>query len=161
MTAMALYIPVAVAVFASAWEGGLRPFHGSTFLSYLVMALLFLMVTIGGVLLFAHAATLAARLISPPALAHEAEILQLRPGGLGARGRAWLRVAKLDLREVVLDPHPGGYLHDLFVTHRAGQALLLATALPKEDAERLARTIAGWLSPSGQEAMHYRKAIAG
>ena len=158
--AVALYAPVAAAVFGSAVEIGQRPFHGATFTSYLLMALLFLVVVTGGVLLFAHAATLGARLISPPALTHDAEIFQVRPGGFGGRGRVWHRFAKLDLREVVLDPHEGGFLYDLLVTHRAGPALLLATALPREDAERLARTIAGWLSSPGQAAMGYRTGMA-
>jgi hypothetical protein len=158
MAGMLLFAPIAIAVATSAFDGGLRSgtLLGSEMLGRVVEQLALVLVACGGLLLLAHAAALAGRLVAPRRVSDDAEVLLVRPGGLGKQGRAELRLAKLDLREVVLEPHTGGYLHDLYVVHRAGPALCVATELPKETAERLGMQLRSWLGP--EAALEYRKA---
>jgi hypothetical protein len=150
--------PVVLVVLAAAVDGSVwsRRLYSSEIVSHLVVLLVLLVVAAGVLWFLSHVTALVGQLIAPRAIRHEGEILEVRPGGLDRRGRAWIRLAKADLGDALLDPHQGGYLHDLLLAHRAGPALLLATEMPPEDAERAAATIAGWLGkPAGGG---YRKA---
>jgi hypothetical protein len=158
--AMTIATPIASVFFVGAVDGEWWSGHvlGSELLWRFIALLVLLFIALVCLRLFSHAAALGARLIAPRKLADGGDVLQVRPGGLSARGRAEVRVAKLDLREVVLEPHAGGYLHDLCIVHRTGLALLLATELPQETAERLGTRVASWLDRAEPGALDYRKA---
>ena len=161
--AMTLATPVATALFAGAFDGEWWSGRvlGSELLWQLIAVLVLLFTALACLRLFSHAAELGARLIAPRKLADGGDVLQVRAGGLRARGRAEVRVAKLDLREVVLEPHEGGYLHDICIVHRTGLALLLATELPRETAQRLGTRVASWLDTPEPGALDYRGSLRG
>jgi hypothetical protein len=160
--AMTLLIPIAIAFFSSAFDGELWSGHvlGSELLWQFLVLLMLLFMLSCCIWLLSHAAAIAERLIAPRRLTNSAEILQIYPGGLSKRGRTEVRIAKLDLREVILEPYAGGYLHDVCIVHRAGPALLLATELPLEVAERLGLQIGSWLGTPERRSLDYRKTAA-
>ncbi len=59
-----------------------------------------------------------------------------RSGGVTARGRAERRIAKVDLREVVLEP-VRGVVFQLWVVHRAGPAFRLDDEILRERGEQV------------------------
>jgi len=157
--AIVLFTPMALALFHSAWYGELRSGQllGSELLWDFVGLLVVSLVALGSYQLFSGAAVLAGRVAAPRRLVNHADVLAVRPGGWSQRGRAEVRIAKADLREVVLEPHAGGYLHDLHLVHRAGLAMVVATEIPQEVAVDLGRRLAGWLGSPAQGDADYRK----
>jgi hypothetical protein len=110
--------------------------------------LLSALVVLGGAALWWFVVTgwarVATAFVAPMRLRDEGDVISLRSGGLGARGRAERRIAKTDLGDVVLEP-VRGVVFQLWVVHRAGPAFQLDAEILREPGERLGGQVRAWL----------------
>jgi hypothetical protein len=146
----ALISLLAAAIGDSAVEGSLL---GGTFLNVVVVlacAALWLFAATGW-------ARVVVAVVAPLRVGDEGEVISLRAGGLDPRGWTERRIAKIDLREVVLEP-VRGVVFQLWVVHRAGPAFRLDAEILGERGERLGGLVGAWIGDRAAGPAGYRSA---
>jgi hypothetical protein len=143
-----LATPFAVVVVGSAMDGSLKG-------GALVETLALLFCASAWIFVATAWARVVAWSVAPLRLRDEGDVISLRSGGLGARGRAERRVAKADLDDVVLEPLRG-VVFQLWVVHRRGPAFRLDAETLRERGERLGGRVRALLGERAGSTAGYR-----
>jgi hypothetical protein len=143
-----IVLPVAIVIVVAVFDGGSKDLIGRLVAGLFALAL--------GFFVLSKAWDTLVDVLAPYRIDEDDEVVRVRLGGLGRRGRREIPIAKADLRDAVLEPRKDGR-RDVWIVHKAGPAFLVVASLPPERAEKLGARVRSWF---GEKDAGYRARAA-